>query len=380
MLVNIKKTKCPITNTNVTKKIFLIKKFPIYMGVVNKNYKTEFKDMIFNINKNSGIVQIHPKIPLKKLYFKSHGSGKIGNIWLKHHTTFYNFISRFMQGNIVEIGGGHNSMSRFFKNKEKKNYKFYSFDPNGAELKQKNFILIKNFFSLNLIKKIELTCNVDLVLHSHLFEHIYDHNKFLFDIRKIIKPNGYMAFSIPNMHKMIKNGYANAVNFEHPAYLDEELVDAILVKNNFSIIKKKYFKEDHSIFYLARPSLNINKVKYNNFNNNLKLFRSLSHKWITDVKKINIKISNYKNVFLFGAHIFSQMLIANGLNLKNIRFVLDNDPDKNDHFLYGSRLLVKNPIILKDYENPAVVLRAGAYNNEIKKDILSKINSKVIFI
>ena len=30
--------------------------------------------------------------------------------------TFYNFISRFMHGNIVEIGGGHNSMSRFFKN------------------------------------------------------------------------------------------------------------------------------------------------------------------------------------------------------------------------------------------------------------------------
>ena len=74
------------------------------------------------------------------------------------------------------------------------------------------------------------------------------------------------------------------------------------------------------------------------------------------------------------------MLIAHGLDLKNIRFVLDNDPDKKDYYLYGSRLLVKNPIILKDYEDPVVILRAGAYNNEIKKDILSKINSKVIFI
>ena len=31
---------------------------------------------------------------LKKLYFKSHGSGKIGQIWKRHHEKFYNFLGK----------------------------------------------------------------------------------------------------------------------------------------------------------------------------------------------------------------------------------------------------------------------------------------------
>ena len=38
---------------------------------------------------------------------------------------------------------------------------------------------------------------------------------------------------------MIKNGYANAMNFEHPYFLEEEMVDYLLIKNGFKIIKKR---------------------------------------------------------------------------------------------------------------------------------------------
>ena len=46
---------------------------------------------------------------------------------------------------------------------------------------------------------------------------------------------------MPNMKVMIEKGYANAMNFEHPYYYDENLVDNLLYKNNFKIIKKKIF-------------------------------------------------------------------------------------------------------------------------------------------
>ena len=84
-------------------------------------------------------------------------------------------------------------------------------------------------------------------------------------------------------------------------------------------------------------------------------------------------------IFIFGAHIFSQMMIFNGLNKKNITGVLDNDKQKIDKFLYGTNLKINNPSILKKIVQPCVVLRAGSYNKEIKKQ-LSEINKSVIIV
>ena len=101
-----------------------------------------------------------------------------------------------------------------------------------------------------------------------------------------------------------------------------------------------------------------------------------------DVKKINIKIKKHHNkkIFIFGAHIFSQNLIKNGLNLDHIFGILDNDKDKQNEYLYGTKLKVFSPYILKKFLDPVVILRAGEYNTEIKKQITKKINLNTIFI
>ena len=86
------------------------------------------------------------------------------------------------------------------------------------------------------------------------------------------------------------------------------------------------------------------------------------------------------NVYLFGAHIFAQNLLSFGLNQSKIKFILDNDTDKHNKRLYGSNLFVKSRKILEDISNPVVILSAGVYNDEIKKDIIDNINSLTIFI
>ena len=39
---------------------------------------------------------------------------------------------------------------------------------------------------------------------------------------------------------MIQNNQSNAMNFEHPYFLEEDLVDQLLRGCGFKIIKKKY--------------------------------------------------------------------------------------------------------------------------------------------
>ena len=85
-------------------------------------------------------------------------------------------------------------------------------------------------------------------------------------------------------------------------------------------------------------------------------------------------------VYLFGAHIFSQMLLNFGLCRNRIRCVLDNDPLKQGKRLYGTPFFVESPKGLKGKEKPMVILNAGAYTEEIKTDILSNINGNAVIV
>ena len=49
--------------------------------------------------------------------------------------------------------------------------------------------------------------------------------------------------------------------------------------------------------------------------------------------------------------------------------ILDNDKDKQNNFLYGTKIRVLSPDILRKYKKPIIVVRTGTYNSEIKKQI-----------
>ena len=109
-------------------------------------------------------------------------------------------------------------------------------------------------------------------------------------------------------------------------------------------------------------------LNYVNYHNNL-------------VSDINLKIEKTnKEVYLFGAHIFSQYLISFGLNCDKIVKILDNDISKQGKRLYGTPFNIESPKILKNKKNPIVILKAGVYNEEIKSDILNNINKNVTFL
>ena len=125
--------KCLISNNKKFQKIITIKKMPIFMGTFKKKMN-EGSDLNIWINKKTGNVQVYPKANRKKIYRYNHNSGTVGNLWKKHHIFFYNNFKRYIKGNILEIGGGDNSIL----------------------LKIKNFTKIKKFISLGKnIKKIK---------------------------------------------------------------------------------------------------------------------------------------------------------------------------------------------------------------------------------
>jgi hypothetical protein len=77
--------------------------------------------------------------------------------------------------------------------------------------------------------------------------------------------------------------------------------------------------------------------------------------------------------------VFAQYLIEMGLGTERIICLLDNDVKKQGKRLCGTKLKVNLPNVLIGVNAPIVILKAGVYNNEIKKDILENINESTVF-
>ena len=167
------------------------------------------------------------------------------------------------------------------------------------------------------------------------------------------------------------------MNFEHTIFLIDTYVDYLLKRTGFELLEKTKFRNDHSIFYVAKYTGKKEEIDFPNlYAKNKQLYVDFIKYHSDFVKKINITLSTFPHkVFLFGAHIFSQYLLSFGLDQSKITGILDNSPLKIGKRLYGTKLDVFHPNVIKN-ENVGVILKVGAYRNEII-DQLKKINPSV---
>ncbi len=378
MIDPIDRNLCSFSKEKDLEHLHTIKDFPVFMGCVSTSQKEDiFFDMSWAISKSSGLVQLDKLIPLDILYQDSHGSGNIGKIWSEHHESFAKFIYQYNPKKVLEIGGGHGKLSKIYESLAKIDWTII--EPNPNLDKDNKTKVIKGFFD----KSFKKDDSFDTFIHSHVFEHVYDVSSFMEDLNNFSKEGDKLIFSLPNLEEMVRRKYSNALNFEHTVFLTEPYIEALLANNSFKIIKKKYFMEDHSIFYYAEKIKKVQEIKLSNdlYKKNKKIYLDYISSRKKEIENINIKINSVNSsVFLFGAHIFSQELITMGLNSKKIKSILDNDQSKQGKRLYGTNLYVDSPECLESETTPLVVLKAGVYNKEIKKDILQNINPKVIFL
>jgi 2-polyprenyl-3-methyl-5-hydroxy-6-metoxy-1,4-benzoquinol methylase len=352
--------------------------FPTYMGCVDSDYDSDiFADMQFCISKSTGTLQLNPVIDPAIVYQAGHDSGLTGKGWIDHHRELANIIHRHGSSYVFEVGGGHGILNAEYV-KQHSNIPWTILEANPSPVSGCMATYIKGFYTAET----QIPSEVDTIVHSHCLEHFYDPISFFRNVSSI-KTGTKMIFSVPNLESHLSQKFTNVMNFEHTYFCNEYVIEYWLNLFGFDLIEKNYYKEDHSIFYVAIKSQETErKVKFKNqFKKNKDLFYSWYFHHDDLVRALNRKILNTDNpVFLFGAHVNSQFLLSFGLREDRIVNVLDNNTNKHNRRLYGSRLIVDSPSVLKNYESPIVILRSGVFNQEIKEDILSNINSTTIFL
>ena len=375
----IKRNGCVFTGAQDLEPLHTFKRFPIFMGCTEQDPSQDLLvDMSWEISRSSGSIQLNPLLPLEVLYAFPHNEA-VGALWAEHHATFTQWMSRYQPREVFEIGGANGLLAHgYLKSTETltPDLRWTVLDPHPRLPAHPRLRGIQGF-----IDHFETQDTPDAVVHTHVFEHAYQPAEFLKQIRKLLRGRGKMFFAIPDMKSGLLARYTNMLNFEHTYYMDERQIDVLLQREGFKILDKLNFK-NHSLFY-ATECMQVpdHEVHFPNlYAENLALFRSFLDHHERDIARLNEWIRSGKGpVYLFGAHVFSQFLLANGLESSQIVSVLDNGPAKIGKRLYGTPFKVESPRVLREVESPRVILKAGAYNAEIKRDIQGNINRSAQF-
>ena len=371
----IQRNKDVVTGEANLEHLYTFKDFPVFMGCIDQPQEKDLvADMSWHISPSSGMIQLNPLLPLEVVYAEEHGSGTVGDVWNQHHTAFAEFVTKHTSVNsVLEIGGLHGHLAK--KCLEKKDLNWTIVEPNPRVDASLPVKVIKTFFD----DKFTSEEKYDAVVHSHVLEHIYDPLTFMRHVVNFMNKDSLLIMSVPNLEVMLRNKYTNCLNFEHTYFASEDFVKYFLSYFGYELIESNYFRDNHSVFFCAKKvkdSIEEISIPREFYIKNKKLFEDYINYHKGLIEELN-KIEG--NVYLFGAHIFSQYLLQFGLDGSKIVNILDNDPNKQEKRLYGTSLIVKSPEVLKSVKEGTVILKAGMYNSEIKEQI-NKINSNIKFI
>jgi len=365
-----------VTGSVLMEPLQIIKDFPILMSCTSAPPEYDVvADLIWEISKESGLIQLQKLIPLGVLYSNQH-SGTVGLLWAEHHTEFSKFLAKYNPKSVLEIGGGHGMLATEYSRHATASWTIV--EPSPTPVIDCPARFIKSLFNSDFNYSEEF----DTIVHSHVFEHIYQPNAFIEQLSGLLVNGSHHIFTLPNLQVMLDRNYSNCLNFEHTIFLTEPYIEYLLAKHGFRVIEKQYFKDDHSIFYATVKDSTVLPITLSQalYAKNKQTFTNSFEKQTALITFLNTALLPAPGeVYLFGAHIFSQQLIQSGLVVDNITGILDNDPKKQDLRLYGTTMKIFSPDVLNGKISPTVILNCAAYNNEIKV-ALSEINPNTIFL
>ena len=373
----IKRPACIFSGNEDLELLYTFKDTPVYcaMADLNSDYREDLvSDMSMWISKSTGSLQLNPLIPFDILYQQQHNDA-IGKTWLEHHKQFAKFVEKFKPNKVLEIGGGASALSRIYL-ESNPGCEWIVVEPNAELLKgREDITVIESQFDDKVIIP-----DVDVVVHTHFLEHLYDPLKFVQTVSEKTSLDCLHLFSIPDFDYWLKSKFGNTLFFEHTYYLDKPFAAQLLACGGYHLLDTYNFK-NHSIFYAAENIKTFQEYTHKSRYEELKLIYSEYLDYLNDnVSAINKQISHINSlVFVFGAHIFSQILLVRGMDRRNICGILDNSKMKIGKRLYGTPYEIFSPETIKGVDAPIVVLFAGAYLEEIKKQLL-EINNTVKLI
>ena len=384
-MTTINRDTCVICNNDQLEVLGGWQNFPVHMGT-SLDYTDIFADQLWGICKRCGGIQLTKVIDSKVLYSHSHAPGTVGDTWSKHHEEFADFVTTKQDhGIILEIGAGNMNLAKAIYSKAngwQNPGAYFIMDPKVDESDSPPGVEVFPYMWTPLwAEVVGKESGINTIIHSHTMEHFNNVSKAIQAMADLLPVGGLMCFSVSVIDKMLEKGWTNGINFEHNYLTTYDKIIFVVEAAGFEIEGVKWFS-DCNVFMACRKRESVfdNLTIPNEYERNRELFLAYMNGLITDAKIIGQRLGEIPGPrFIFGAHIFTQTLVYSGLNGAKFLCALDNDSNKQGQRLYGTSLRVESPEVIRDLDEPIVVVRAAQYTDEVVKK-LKEINPSVIVI
>jgi len=359
----------------------LEKKFVSCFDIINTINIVESLDSEFNENeinyldfigcKNCGCVQLKNLFDPELIYNQASHFTESG-VWIKHNDLFVKFIDENISKNknIIEIGGGSGRLAKNILNSIKKISSYKILD-----------ISVKHIDTLKDIEYIEGNCesfdfnntNAEVIILSHVFEHLYEPKKF---IKNIGASNISEVFiSIPDMENLTNEGDINNLHIQHTFYIDTNFITGLFKEYNFDL--KNIFNYEHnSVFYhFVKNDLTYTNKTINDYKNVAAI--DFLKNFYANIKNKIMNFTTNELFFICPSGFYGKIIyhyMEKSVKEQVIGF-LDSDKHKINKRLSATKCPIYGKEYIKNFENINVLIIAEKYKNEIVEELLSYNNS-----
>ena len=321
------------------------------------------------------------------VYFSSYSTS-----WLQHAKNYTELmVQRFgfnEQSQVIEIASNDGYLLQYFK---EKNIPVLGIEPtaNTAEVAMaKGIKTVVEFFGAELADRFANTWDLkaDLLLGNNVLAHVPDIVDFVTGVKFILKDTGVVTMEFPHLMQLVDNNQFDTIYHEHFSYLSFTTVKKIFESQDLEMfdvdeipthggslrIYAKH-KEDNSKEISGNVQTLLDKEAAKGMTE-LSYYANLQQKAL----KVKLDITDFliqqkranKKVAAYGAAAKGNTLL-NYCGIKNdlIDFVVDANPHKQNKFLPGSHIPVKDEQYLKEQQPDYVIILPWNLREEITNQL-----------
>jgi hypothetical protein len=302
--------------------------------------------------KNCSLIQLShiapQEIMYRRFYWYRSGVTKIMRLALKN--IFENSLKyvRLKKNDVVlDIGANDGTLLSYYK---KKNIKTIGCEPAKnlqKPLKLNSDFTIKNFWNkkdLNKILSKNYLNKPKIITAIGMFYDLEDPNKFIKDAADALHKKGIFIAQLMCLKTMIEKNDLGNICHEHIEFYSLKSLKYLFENNGLEIFKIEENDINGGSYRMYCRKFKRGSIKLKK-ENVLKLMKGfvnrVKHNKKTTMKFINKKVSEGKQIFLYGASTKGNTILQYyGLNEKNINFAAERSPEKWGKYTVGSGIKI----------------------------------------
>jgi hypothetical protein len=281
-----------------------------------------------------------------------------------HHEAFVGFLKNNIVGRVVDVGGGSGTLALAYRTAGG-DAPWVILEPNALRVPDlpEDISVVDGFLEREALRM----TGASSVVMCHMLEHAVDLRGAVDALTRELPDEGRICLAWPVLETWVQKGLAGALNFEHGVYLTVPCLLALFAEYGWNVVAQQAWAQNDTLFLaFARGKGGASAVRGDGMTAVPDYFESIRSQAIYFEQILKAWPGD---AFLMPASIYAQALLAAGLSEHRFTALLDNAPVKQGRRLFGTDLQVREVSVLRSADRPIVVLKGGAHDAEISKEL-----------